>query len=327
MLLLTGLLSMLYLSACATRNNINKGAAEEGGIFEQPLMRSESTYEGVSLLTELAEYAPGTKRILTYWQNDSDLDLIYGNPYRVEELVNEKWQEVPAELYFNMPAFMLPVGGIQKKVYSLDSFQEPLKTGHYRIVTEFSESSAQRTQHTVMAYFRISQDALGKSELDFPNLDTHADITPVDLEQSTGVRMYKNWQTYETVLSIEGELYEIAQGQGKWEVTQACLAEIEGNKYLVYVFSRSQKDELQSFAGVFDLKKKRNIYVSQALSARNLSVVHSEKPTVFPISDLELYEEGDHGLGGSAALGKRIGALVFRKGGFVFDGNMLEEIE
>ena len=98
------------------------------------------------------------------------------------------------------------------------------------------------------------------------------------------------------MLSIEGELYEIAQGQGKWGGTQACLAEIEGEKYLVYVFSRSQKDELQSFAGVFDLKKKRDVYVSQALSVRNLSFVNSENPTFFPISDLELYEEGDHGL-------------------------------
>ena len=45
---------------------------------------------------------------------------------------------------------------------------------------------------------------------------------------------------------------------------------INSQKYLVYVFSRSQKDELQSFAGVFDLKKKRDICFSGPFGTESL---------------------------------------------------------
>lgn len=77
----------------------------------------------------------GATFILT---NDSDIDVIYGNPYSIQIKEDGKWQEIDVDLSFTLPAYTLKAKTSEEITINWEYSYGKLKNGEYRIIKAFS---------------------------------------------------------------------------------------------------------------------------------------------------------------------------------------------
>lgn len=75
----------------------------------------------------------GATLVLT---NNSDKNLLYGNPYKIEIKKDGEWHKINVELYFNMPAFQLSAKESKEIVLDWENGYGKLAKGTYRIIKE-----------------------------------------------------------------------------------------------------------------------------------------------------------------------------------------------
>jgi hypothetical protein len=142
---------------------------------------------GVSLQTELDAYASDTQRILVYWNNAGDQQLVFGESWLLEKYSDSgSWEPVAVDKGgdFNDLGYLLEPGAVRKHVYWVKYMYDPLDEGSYRIATHYFNN---RSNIPIYAEFTVSNDAksLKKSELDYDDLDNSRDLTPYEMEQAT----------------------------------------------------------------------------------------------------------------------------------------------
>ena len=68
--------------------------------------------------------------------NNRGHDVSYGEPFRIQVLLDEIWYDVPcivSKWFFPLPAYVLPDGDTHRKTYNLMMYGD-LPAGIYRLV-------------------------------------------------------------------------------------------------------------------------------------------------------------------------------------------------
>lgn len=71
-------------------------------------------------------------------KNESDVNVIYGNPYEIEIKKDGKWYKIDAELNFNSPAFSLNSQETKEIKLDWENGYGELTSGNYRIIKDIS---------------------------------------------------------------------------------------------------------------------------------------------------------------------------------------------
>jgi len=307
-----------------------------GSTREKDYTKDIKNDSGIVLRTELPYYAKGTTRILAFWENNTKEDVAYGQPYTIDRYDEDAKKWIPLTLKdnygFTMESLGLEAGWINKHTYNLNSFKEEITEGRYRIRADFRMN---QQDIDVAAEFTITKEPslIEVSELAFSDIENSKEI-PIWLldDESKGrisfpIHAYKNKQTFNTTIVVEGKNYHtnIAIGNGTWGVVEGFYA-IKDNDYtyLVYSFSRvGLNEEHLSYIGIYNLTTNEETYVSKAYSNYDIGIAYKEKG-LFNASFME-YEEFDSG--GSSASSvydeekgeyKELGNFTIKDGKVVF---------
>ena len=292
--------------------------------------------DGVSLTAELEYYAGGTTRILAFWENGSEIPIMYGEPWQLEKFdsAGKTWKVVANDLTdiaFNSIGYELPPGKSAKHTYWLNTYIENITEGQYRIRTDFHDSNITGTglvSYGVSAEFVVTNDSslLRRSELDYDDLEnsTEIPIWPARFNSSSSyergidfpVRVYKNRITYDTTIVIGGEdYYSIAGGTGQWGVVTCNYFAEGGDRYLIYTYSREDEaGKKLSYIAVFDLNYRVDIYRSKAYTEFDMTVNERFEERYFSVAFMTHFEDGFGGGGGS--LVSELGYLIYENGEF-----------
>lgn len=309
-------LSILSSCHASTLPNSKQDASTIDRTQPYVTLDSELSIDGVSMRTELDTYGPDTKRILVYWENNTDMEFMFGEYWELLKYKGDKLEKIVSKDEYNIflsVGYGLQQGETRKHVYLITRYTDKLDEGQYQIKTHFS-NFGDKVQYDLTTDFTVSNDEskVNISELDYENIDICKDITPFDVEQRTSMRIYKDKETYNTTLVIDSKSYNIAPGLGGWGVIQICLFEPSDNKYLVYAYSRGI-DTHFSRIGVFDLSKKEEIFSSRDFEGYDLSIGEGDE-TSLQISSAE-HQEDETG-GESGSLIEPIGYLIYENGHF-----------
>lgn len=71
-------------------------------------------------------------------KNESNVNVIYGNPYEIEIKKDGKWYKIDAELNFNSPAFSLNSQETKEIKLDWENGYGKLTSGDYRIIKDIS---------------------------------------------------------------------------------------------------------------------------------------------------------------------------------------------
>jgi len=291
--------------------------------------------EGVRLTTELGYYAEGTARLLTFWENNSEIPITFGEPWQLEYFNNDwnEWTVVRdmTGVAFMLPGYCLTPGMSGKHTYWLSAFQENITEGLYRIRTDFHDSNITGTgliSYGVSAEFVVTSDSslLRRSELDYDDLENSTEITvwPAYFNRSSPLgrgidfplRVYKNRHTFDTTIVIGGEAYyRIAEGTGRWGVV-TCNYFVDGeDRYLIYSYSRDDETGAKlSYIGIFDLNKREEIFRSEAFTQYDITINERSEERHYSVAFMTHFEDGYGGGGGS--LVSELGYLKYEDGEF-----------
>lgn len=316
------ILFAMFANACSNDKEMDKSSDKPAldGILMQ------TTFDGISMQTELDAYSSDTKRILVYWKNNSDSFLTFGNSWHLEKYNGESWERITKgneSIMFNDIGYGLKPNDVIKHVYWVSVYADSISEGLYRIVTHYYDDKdipvGPDDEHTLTAEFTVSNDKskIKRSELDYDNLDNSRDITPHEIEQALSIRIYKDKNSFNTTMVIDGEKYEIGVGAGRWGVVDISLYEADNRKYIIYTYSRGvdSADTIISRIAVFDLQTLNHVFVSKAFSEFDLCVgPKSLEGTAFTVSSLEHWEGEDGGSSGSII--DTIGYLIYENSEF-----------
>jgi len=321
------------LTGCATvPYNEGKAESELVGIYPHEL----PVLEGVSLTTELGYYAEGTVRILAFWENNSETQITYGDPWQLEryDIDRNEWsvvRDMTGMGFYYMP-YSVPPGKIGKHTYWLRDFEENIAESRYRIRTDFHDSNttgADLRSYGITAEFFVTNDRslLRRSELDYDDLENSSEIqvSPEYSYRTSSiargidfpVRVYKNRYTYDTTIVIGGEdYYRIAEGNGQWGVVTCNYFADGGDRYLIYSYSRDNENgEKLSYIGIFDLNGRVEIFRSDAFEFAPYDIsVGEQSERYYRVALISHYEDG-YG-GGSGTWVRAIGYLWYEAGEF-----------
>jgi len=224
-----------------TANKMTSAIQDENGDIEnidymiksaKEYYDSIEQYEGMAMKTELDVYAPGTTRILVYWENNTDEEFTFGDSW---QLFQEQHGEfVPifntvSGLNYgcNAVGYGIRPGKTYKHVYWLEPYTDNLMPGTYQIKTGFDKRHGDNfTSYYCKTEFEVSEDESkwGVSALNFldgENADKYRDITAgswglARAFGNTKFRLYRNNQTYDAILTDGIYEYEIEQGGAIW---------------------------------------------------------------------------------------------------------------
>jgi len=126
---------IMWLSGCgAPHKYINSN------MIDYPLL------VGVAMTAEKTTYPKNVTTIDVVWKNDTDLELVFGEAYRLEKKVNGKWKEIKTWMspsVFISIAYDVPPHSQRKHTYDLRGYYYlGLGAGQYRIATRFSHGMA-----------------------------------------------------------------------------------------------------------------------------------------------------------------------------------------
>ena len=114
---------------------------------------------GVSMIPAQQEYAPDVTEIPVVWRNDTDNDLIYGEPFYIEKKEGTTWTTVDVgELMFILPAYTISPHSQSDHTYIVTAYTSMFTSGTYRIAATYSLvlSSGDSTTYIAYAEFRIT---------------------------------------------------------------------------------------------------------------------------------------------------------------------------
>lgn len=98
--------------------------------------KKEYPIEGVSIIIKEGTLTnTGATFIL---KNDSDIDVIYGNPYSIEVKKDDKWKKIDVELSFTLPAYTLKAKTSEEITINWEYGYGKLEKGEYRFIKGFS---------------------------------------------------------------------------------------------------------------------------------------------------------------------------------------------
>ena len=173
--------------------------------------------DGVTMRTELEYYGVGTKRLLVYWENNTQYTLMFGEAWQLERY--DEWKKEWVTVYdgktqilFTMIGYELQPKQIRKHTYIVTTYDNNIKKGHYRVKTDFYKEdyskSLDERRYCLTADFTVTSDKslLKPSELDFDDLENSREIdiySPID----TPVHVYRNLKTYDTTIVINNSFY------------------------------------------------------------------------------------------------------------------------
>ena len=220
--------------------------------------------EGISITTELDYYAESTARILVFWENNSEIPIMYGEAWQLEKYDNGEstWSVITnglTDIAFNSIGYDLPPGMSGKHTYWLNIYDENITEGRYRVRTDFHDSNITGTgliSYGVSAEFIVTSDnsLLRRSELDYDDLENSTEIlvwpayfnrsSPLGKGIDFPVRVYKSKHTFDTTIVIAGEdYYKIAEGTGQWGVVTCNYFADGEDRYLIYSYSRDSETD------------------------------------------------------------------------------------
>ena len=287
---------------------------------------------GVTLTTELEYYAVGTKRILAFWENNSEIPIMYGEPWQLEkfDFDKEKWSTVRSDLAFILIGYDLLPGKSDKHTYGLSIYDDNIAEGRYRIRTDFHDSNITGNglkSYNIFAEFNVTSDKslIKKSELDYDDLENSREIpvwpaffSGIDYKRSPDfpVRVYKNKYTFDTTIVINGEdYYSIAEGTGSWGVVTCNYLEDGDDKYLIYSYSREDENKVKiSYIGIFDLISRKEIFLSEPFLGFDITVNALWGTNFFSVAFMTYFEDENGGSGSSFV--RELGYLEYADGKF-----------
>jgi hypothetical protein len=337
------LLTVFIFASCSEDESIeNPGSASD----------ALSVLDGITLKTELEYYAEGTERILAFWENNTEFEIMYGAGWQLQkyEAERDKWTDVNNRVYpedvtvgFISIGYTLLPDWYTKQIFHITIYDENITEGRYRIKTDFSNESTRGSGtgnyeiYDITAEFMITSDQsfLQKSELDYSDFENskgiqiqyayrdHSNVFAKNTDFP--VHVYKHKETYDTAIVINGdEYYEIAEGSGKWGVVVCHYYVTDEGRYLIYSYSRENDGEKQSFISVFDLIARKETYRSEAYETYDISLGHRMEEDHFAVAFMEHFEDDMGGSGSSLVLGDKgydIGFLKYENGEFKFYEN------
>ncbi|MCL2815840.1 MAG: hypothetical protein FWD23_14690 [Oscillospiraceae bacterium] len=229
-------------------------------------------YKGISMRTEFDVYSPDTMRILVYWENNSNMEASFGEPWQLYKKQGGEFVPVirtSGDNYgWHLPAYPVGPKTTRQHVYWVKPFTDELTPGTYMIKTDF------RGDETCINYlleteFEVSEDKTkqGKSALDFLNGENetkYRDITGggwgfTHTFGNTYFRLYKHNKTYDAILTDGIHEYEIAKGSGKWGITNNLTYEADSRIYLVYAYSGTVGGKNSSYLCVLDISDNSDV--------------------------------------------------------------------
>ncbi|MCL2546787.1 MAG: hypothetical protein FWE06_06290 [Oscillospiraceae bacterium] len=302
LLLVIAMTGMLFLSACRHQT---------GSPSDEKLPQLEET--GVTLTTELRYYAEGTTMVLAFWENNTEYNITFGEPFVLEryDASRGRWVDLTQRdgVGFILPAYTLDVGWRTKHTYNIGMFCENITEGRYRIRTSYS-CICRDEDIGIAAEFFVTRDMslVEASELDFSEraISRELRIWHID-DEAKGrsdfpVRVWKNRYTFDTTIVVNGRDYymNIAQGVGGWGIVQGIFVlRQNGSVYLLYSFSRQgQSGERLSYIGIFDLDTREEIFRSEPFALYDISVNYRGNG-VFHAGFMEHFEDFEGGFGSS----------------------------
>lgn len=98
--------------------------------------KQEQPIEGVSII--IKEGTLTNKGATFILKNDSDIDIIYGNPYSIEVKKDNKWKKIDVELSFTLPAYTLKAKTSEEITINWEYGYGELEKGEYRFIKGFS---------------------------------------------------------------------------------------------------------------------------------------------------------------------------------------------
>lgn len=114
---------VLGITGCGTnKNEFNVGKKSDIEVVEKDV----SLYIKENTLTN-----SGATLIL---QNNSDVEVQYGNPYEIEIKKDNEWHKINVELNFNLPAYVLKSNESKEWEFSWENGYGKLASGDYRII-------------------------------------------------------------------------------------------------------------------------------------------------------------------------------------------------
>jgi hypothetical protein len=319
-------MALVIFAVCAVLAGCNDGTdiGMAPGYEPAASFGGHSGLAGVSLRTENAYYAEGTVRVLTFWENTSDVPITYGEPWQLERYEGGRWVTVNNT---DTPGAFIAIGyGLQpgwsaKHTYGLAMFDSDIPAGRYRIHTGF-HLGGPGSHYTITAEFAVTRNhtLLKPSELDFDDLENSRDITPYRLFYSpipfarVPVRVYEHRHTFDAVVVFDGKEHTpIAGGIGGLGIASIDFLEDGDKQYLIYAYSREGADgEKQSFVSVFDLIQRAVVFRSEAFVGQDISVGYRSEEH-YSVGIVRRF--GPYGRGGGEALGSW-GILAYRDGVF-----------
>ncbi|MCL1859775.1 MAG: hypothetical protein FWF92_11160 [Oscillospiraceae bacterium] len=218
-------------------------------------------YDGVAIKTELDVYYVDTEKIIIEWENNTDEEFIDGwrwNLFKKQngEFIPEIRISSSENYYPYMQQYSLSPGKTHKRIYWLEVCTEKLTPGTYKIKTFFysGEGADLNNTYVVETEFEVSKDKskCGISALDFLDGESWEFYSNGIYPQSS-FWVYKNRETYDTILTDGAYKYEIGKGSGKWGVGNIFEYETGGKIYLVYLYSREENGEHCSYICVLDV--------------------------------------------------------------------------
>ena len=335
--------------------------ADSGGQLSEMIDRinehygSMEYYDGVFMRTEFDVYSPDTMRILVYWENNTDEELTFGEPWQLYKKQGDEFFPVirtsGGSYGWNLPGYPVRPGKTRNHIYWIESFADSLAFGTYKIKTDFSTGRGETLKNYLLeAEFEVSDDKSkwGASALDFlngENYGKYTDMSGVGSSDISPFRVYKNKATYDTIITDGIYEYEIGEGSGKRGVVRNDLYEADGKKYLVYSYSRQIDGKHCSHLCVLDITDNsdvKEIYKSEpffcdydAVFVINAKLEEREDGYTYAVVDengdfvidnkfrvlYEDYHESDGG-GHSSMFAGDIGWLVHENGCFFYVEDM-----
>jgi hypothetical protein len=257
-------------------------------------------YAGVSMKTEFDVYAPGTLRILVYWENDTTEEFTFGESFQLFQKQDDKFVPIFNTIsgvnygFYSIGYGMNP-GKTRKHIYWLEPFTDNITPGIYQIKTHFSTGSGEnRKEYVLEAEFEVSDDKSkwSVSALDFLNRETtdkYRDITGGNPGSNmafgnTDFRLYRNKQTYDAILTDGIHEYKIEQGSGQWGVLRNETYKADGKIYLVYAYSSTIDGKYSSYLCVLDITDNSDVkqvyksepFINDSIIAFSINVKDTE---------------------------------------------------
>lgn len=133
-------------------NEIDWEPTQYGDVNELDNVTMEAKEEGLT-----------PTRITVVLENNSDIDLQYGEFFILEKKFNQKWYEVPVTLEgdygFNDIAYALPVGERVEVEIDLEWLYGSIESGQYRIIKDVLEfkDTGDYYKHYLAAEFTIEE--------------------------------------------------------------------------------------------------------------------------------------------------------------------------